>query len=84
MNSVNLTVTKRTEAFFFFFSFLLSPFSWFILEKNNPSPLSPPPGSFDNMTAVRCPGAFQAATVPAISCPSPPGVNKKGLGAMEY
>lgn len=76
MNSANRTVTKRTEAFF--------PLSWLLLEKNTPGTLTPPPGYFDNMTAVRCPGAFQAATVPAISCPSPPGVNKKGLGAIEY
>lgn len=76
MNSANLTVTKRTEAFF--------PPSHSLYLKKTPGPLTPPPGYFDNMTAVRCPGAFQAATVPAISCPSPPGVNKKGLGAIEY
>lgn len=58
--------------------FLNSSHGYF--KKKNPLP----PGYFDNMTAVRCPGAFRAAIVPAISCPSPPGVNKKGLGVMEY
>lgn len=77
MNSAYLTVTKRTEAFFV-------PISYLKKKKKTRSPLTPPPGYFDNMTAVRCPGAFQAATIPAISCPSPPGVNKKGLGATEY
>lgn len=72
MNSAKLTVRKRTEA--------SSPISVLTLEKKKTLSLL----GTDNMTAVRCPGAFQAAIVPAISCLSPPGVNKKGLGVMEY
>lgn len=71
--STNHAATKRTEAFF-------SRVVVYTLKKT----LIPPPGFFDNMMAVRCPGAFKAATVPAISCRSPPGVNKKGPRATEY